>query len=96
MIKHTSKINKYIKTIDIFPEVNREYFFNIPDDNNKEIERTVNNQKKFVNEIYDQTLYQNNLQAKFIEKYKNDIKRIKQNIKLEKKFINLKLFMKNL
>ena len=80
LIKHTSKINKYIKTVDIFPELNREFFFNAPEDNNKEIEQMFNNQKKMASEMYDQTLYQNNLQAKYIEKYKNDIKRIKLNI----------------
>ena len=83
MIKYTSKITKYLKVVDIFPELNREYFFNTPEDNNKEIEQAFNSQKKIVNEIYDETLFQNNLQAKFIEKYKNDINNIKQNLKLE-------------
>ena len=36
-----------------------------------------------VNEKYEATLIQNNLQSKFIEKYKNDINNIKQNFKLE-------------
>ena len=37
MIKYTSKITKYLKIVDIFPELNREFFFNTPEDNNKEI-----------------------------------------------------------
>ena len=84
LINNKLQIIKYLKIVNIFPEQNRELFYNNQKKNNKEIDEILKSEKNLLKEILNKMVIENNLQNNDIEKCKNDIRKIKQKIEVRK------------
>ena len=88
LLDNKSDLNKYLKIVNIFPEQNRELYFNNIENNN-EIEHIFNLKKKENKEILIQTQKNYDLQKSIIEQIKNEINIYKKKLEI-KKHISLK------
>ena len=79
-------LNKYLKIVDIFPEHNRELFYNFIKQDNNDIEQILNTNISKEKEMLIETKNKYDLQNFIIEQLQNEINILKYNIELKKNY----------